>query len=233
MVVCDRGLDMYTNMRRGMRWTRQCRKLYFEVHGDFNAVYTNVADRAANTPVPAPVTPRVRSQEGRQAPSTPEKQSEKSARQGVVHARVENEREPKFECSDSDVRVAPRKNEVKQQQDWRLVFVDRPETFQIIDCMDELTSTRECFHRDLLSRSTCVAACLPEIGHEVRLRSVQTGPASLAPVRVPKAGSSDNVVRVAPRTNKVKQLHDWRLVFVDSRGNQPNYRLLGRAHGCP
>ena len=42
------------------------------------------------------------------------------------------------------------------------------------------------FHRDLLSRSTCVAACFPVIGHEVRLGSSQTGPASLAPERVPK-----------------------------------------------
>ena len=59
------------------------------------------------------------------------------------------------------LRVSP-KNEVKQQQDWRLVFVDRLETFQIIDCLRELMSTRECFHGDLLSRSICVAACLPE-----------------------------------------------------------------------
>ena len=43
VVVCDRGLDMDTAMRRGMRRTRQCRVLCFEVHGDFN-----VADRAAN-----------------------------------------------------------------------------------------------------------------------------------------------------------------------------------------
>ena len=76
-------------------------------------------------------------------------------------------------------------------------------------------SAKDCFHRDLLSRSICVAACLPEIGHEVRLRSVQTGPASLAPERVPKVGSSDIVVRVAQRTNEVKQQQDWSLVFVD------------------
>ena len=112
--------------------------------------------------------------------------------------------------------MAPRKNEVKQQQDWRLVFVDRPETFQIIDCLDELMNTRECFHRDLLSRSICVAACLPEISQEVvRLRSIQAGPASLVPERVPKAGSKDSVVRLAPRSNEVKQQQDWRLVFVD------------------
>ena len=61
---------------------------------------------------------------------------------------------PKLKCNYSDVRVAPRNNEVKQQQDWRLVFVDRPETFQIIDCLDELMSERDCFHR-----SICVAAC--------------------------------------------------------------------------
>ena len=52
-----------------------------EVHGDFNA-----AERVANAPVSAPVAPPLRSQEGRQAPSTPEKQPEQSARQGVVHA---------------------------------------------------------------------------------------------------------------------------------------------------
>ena len=75
-------------------------------------------------------------------------------------------------------------------------------------------SPRECFNRDLLSRSICVAACLAEISHEVRLRSVQTGPASLAPERVSNAGSIVNVVRVAPRTTEVKQ-QDWRLVFVD------------------
>ena len=93
--------------------------------------------------------------------------------------------------------------------------MDRPETFQIIDCLDELVNTRECFHRDLLSRSICVAACLPEISHDARLQCVQTGPASLAPERVPKAGSKVNVVRVAPRTTEVKQQQDWRLVFVD------------------
>ena len=39
----------------------------------------------------------------------------------------------------------------------------------------------------------------------VRLRSVQTGPASLAPKRVPKLGRSDCVTRVAPRLSEVKQ----------------------------
>ena len=107
VVLCDRGLDMYTTKRRGMRRTRQCRVLYFEVHGDFNA-----ADRTANTPVSAPVTPPVRGQEGR---------PERGLRQGVAHARVEPEREPK-------VHEAPRENEGKQQQDWRWVFVDRPST---------------------------------------------------------------------------------------------------------
>ena len=68
---------MYTAMRRGMRRTRQCRVLYFEMHGDFNA-----ADRAPNGPVSAPVTPQVRSQEGRPAPSTPEKLPERGLRQG-------------------------------------------------------------------------------------------------------------------------------------------------------
>ena len=203
VVVCDRGLDMYTAMRRGARRTRQCRILYSEVHGDFNA-----ADRAANVPVPAPVAPPVRSQLGRPAPSTLEKMPERGLGQGVAHARVEPERVPKGH-------VAPRENEVKQQQDWRLVFVDRPETEQIIDCMDEFMTTRECFHKDLLSRSICVAACLLELSHEVHLRSVQAGPANLALERVPKAGNEDSVVRLAPRTNEVKQQQDRRLVFVD------------------
>ena len=35
VVVCDRGLDVYTAMRRGKFRTRQCIVLYFEVHGDF------------------------------------------------------------------------------------------------------------------------------------------------------------------------------------------------------
>ena len=98
-----------------------------------------------------------------------------------------------------------------------MIFVDSPETFQIIDCLDELMSTKDCFQRDLLSRSICVATCLPEICHEVRLRSVQTGAASLTSERVPKVGRSDNVLRAAPRTNEVKQQQDWRLLFVDRR----------------
>ena len=105
--------------------------------------------------------------------------------------------------------VAPRENEVKQQQDWRLVFVDRPEIFQIIDCMDELMTTGEYFHRDLLSRSICVAVCLPELSEEVRLRSVQAGPVSFAPERVPR-------LEVGLR----RQTRNLR-----------NHRPLGRAHG--
>ena len=113
-----------------------------------------------------------------------------------------------------------------------MVFVDRPESFQIIDDLDELKSTKDCFHRDLLSRCTCVAACLPESGHEVRLRSVvQTGPARLAAERVPKAGSSDSVVREAPRTNEVKQQQDWRLVFVDRRETYRITDCLGELTG--
>ena len=52
--------------------TRQCRVLYFEVHGDFNA-----AGRAANVPVSAHMSPPVRIQEGCPAPSTPEKLPER------------------------------------------------------------------------------------------------------------------------------------------------------------
>ena len=132
VVVCDRGLDMYTAMRRGMRRTRQCRVLYFVVLGNFNA-----ADRAANLPVYAPFTPLVRIPEERPAPSTPEKLPERGQKQGVVDAKLEPEREPKVVCNSSCEHVAPRKNEVKQQQDWRLVFVDRPETEQITDYLDD------------------------------------------------------------------------------------------------
>ena len=107
------------------------------MHVDFNA-----ADRAANVLVSAPVTPPVRIQEGRPAPSTLEKLPERGLRQGVVHAKVEPEREPKVVCSNSCVSAAPRKNEVNQQQDWRLVFVDRPETEQITDCLDAFCSAR-------------------------------------------------------------------------------------------
>ena len=81
VVVCSRGLDMFTTMRRGMRRTRQCRVLYFEVHGEVNA-----AERGVNVEMSAPVTPPVRSQEGRQAPSTPEKQLMECARPIGVHA---------------------------------------------------------------------------------------------------------------------------------------------------
>ena len=90
VVVCDRGLDMYTRMRRAMRRTRQCRVLYFEVHGDFNA-----ADRVANPPVIAPVTPLVRSQAGCPATSTPAKLPEPGFRQSVVHAAAVPELVPK------------------------------------------------------------------------------------------------------------------------------------------
>ena len=52
VVVCDRCSGNFTNLRRSMRRTRQCRILYFEVHGDFNA-----AERVVNALVSAPVTP--------------------------------------------------------------------------------------------------------------------------------------------------------------------------------
>ena len=134
------------------------------MHGDFNA-----ADRAANAPMSAPVTPPVRSQEGRPAPSTPEKLPEHGQRQGVVHVRVEPERELK-------VRVASRKNEVKQQQDWRQVFVDRPKTEPITDCSDELVFGENTgYDKDLLSRSICASGsgCLSEVTRYVCERSRQ------------------------------------------------------------
>ena len=73
---------MYTARRKGMRRTRQCRVLYFEVHGDFNA-----ADRAANVLVSVPVTPLVRIQEECPATSIREKLPERGLRHGVVHAK--------------------------------------------------------------------------------------------------------------------------------------------------
>ena len=157
VVECDRGLDMYTKKTRR---ARQCIVLYFEVHGDFNA-----ADRAANAPVSAPVTPPVRSQEGRPAPSTLEKLPERGLRRGVAHAKVEPERKPKVGCNNSCLRGAPRKNEVKQQQDWRLVFVDRQNTNRITDCLDELMGEKFGFDRDLLSMSITAAAYSPVISH--------------------------------------------------------------------
>ena len=86
---------------------------------------------------------------------------------------------PKVVCNNSDVRVAPRKNEVKQQLDGRLVFVDRPETERTTDCLDELMFGENIGNdRDLLSRSVCASGSgrLSEVSHEVRLRKVQTGP---------------------------------------------------------
>ena len=107
----------------------------------------------------------------------------------------------------------------------------RPETFQIIDCLDELMGVKDCLHRDLLSRNLCVAACLPDISHEVRLRSVQTGPANVALERVPRVGRSDTGVRAPPRTNEVKQQLDWRLVFVDRPGTYRTTDCLDETHG--
>ena len=74
------------------------------------------------------------------------------------------------------VRVAPRTTEVKEQQDWKLVFVDRQETYRITDCLDDLMGENVGFDRDLLSRSICATGGLPEVSHEVRLRKVQTRP---------------------------------------------------------
>ena len=80
-------------------------------------------------------------------------------------------RVPKSGSKDNVVRVA----QVKQQQDWRLVFVDRAETYRITDCLDELMGENVGFDRDLLSGNICAFGGLPEVSHEVRLRKVQTG----------------------------------------------------------
>ena len=77
----------------------------------------------------------------------------------VWHTRGEPEREPKWVRSGSEVRVAPRKNEVKQEPVWRLVFVDRVVTYRIADCLDELDG------RDTLaSTGTCCPGAYPHLG---------------------------------------------------------------------
>ena len=115
--------------------------LYFEVHGDVNA-----AERMVNPPVIAPVTPPARSHAGRPAPSTSEKLPEPGLRQGVVQAEVKLEQEPK-------AYVAPREREVKQQQYWRPIFVDRPEIETIIERLDDFLSIHAGLYTDGLSWS--------------------------------------------------------------------------------
>ena len=135
VVVCERGLDMCTKIRRGMRRTRQCRVLW--------CMATSMLLTELRTcRCVRPLRRRCVAKKGAQRHPL-EKLPERGLRQGVAHPRVEPERGPKAGCNYSDVRVAPRKNEVKQQQDWRFVFVDRLETFQIIDCLDKLVSSRE------------------------------------------------------------------------------------------
>ena len=199
------------------------------MHGDFNA-----ADRAANVPVSAPVTPPMRIQEGCPAPSTPEKLPERGLRQGVVHAKVELEREPKVVCNNSCVRVAPRKNEVKQQQDWRRVFVDRPKTYQITNCLDEIL-----FCEDIGCDSICCpgasahlgVGAVSEVSYEVRLRTVQTGPelgmASLAQrIAVEEVSSDSECSRCPGEDQKCKCSHEG------SQGRNRR-RDLRRAYLCP
>ena len=52
---------------------------------------------------------------------------------------------PKAGSKDSVVRLAERTNEA--QQDWRLVFVDRPGTYGVTDCVDELMGENVGFDR--------------------------------------------------------------------------------------
>ena len=121
----------------------------------------------------APVTPPVRRQEGRRDAKKAaqlEKLPEPGLRPGVVHAEVEPEQEPK-------VQVAPREEQVKQQQDWRMLFVDRPATEHIIERLDEFVSVYAGLGRDGLSRRICMLnAIRPDISLKVWLRRVQTGP---------------------------------------------------------
>ena len=212
-----------------MQCEEECaNKLYFEVHADFNA-----GDRAANVPMSAPVTPPVRIQEGRPAPSTLEELPERGLKQGVVHAKVEPERELKSVCNDSCVRVAPQKNDVKQQQDWRLVFVDRPETEQITECLDDLLFGESIgFDRDTLSKSICTSGggCLSEVSHEVRLRKVQTGPelgmASLAQRIAEEEVSSDSECSRCPGDDQTRRC------FHEGRQRTNRRRELRRAYLC-
>ena len=67
----------------------------------------------------------------------------------MVHAEVEPEQEPK-------VQVAPRETQVKQQKDWRMLFVDRPATEHIIERLDEFVSIHAGLGTDALSRSICM-----------------------------------------------------------------------------
>ena len=133
VVVCDRGLDLYTKMRRSMRRTRQCRVLYFEVHGGANA-----AERGATAMTHAPVTPPTRRQGGRQAPSTPEKPQVKCQWPCGIHEGKEPQEKPPCEQIARVTRALQREAEVKQQQDWSLIFVDREVIYPIIDCLEEL-----------------------------------------------------------------------------------------------
>ena len=217
MVVCDRGLDMYTKMRRGMRRTRQCRVLYFEVHCDFNA-----AERVMNPPVIAPVTPPVRSQADRPAPSTPEKLPEPGLRQGVVRAEVKPEQVPK-------AYMAPRERVAKQQQDWRLIFVDRPEIETITELLDDFLSVSAGIYTDGLSRSICMLAVIrPNISLKVRLRRVQSGPELGMAIRAQKIVDEE----VASDSDCSRCLGDNRRCkcFLDGRQERNRNREERRAY---
>ena len=100
-----------------------------------------------NSPVSAPITPPVRSQEGRQAPSTPMKQSVQCTRR--VHARLEREAQMAAQ-SQRGVRGT-----AKERGEAAAGLEVGPRT----DCLDELVE-HEGFDRDLLSRS--IYTCWPE-----------------------------------------------------------------------
>ena len=72
--------------------------------------------------------------------------------------------------------VESRKNEVKQQQDWRLVFLDRPETYRITDCLDELSVRTLALTEICCPGVICATGGLSVVSHEVRLRKVQIAP---------------------------------------------------------
>ena len=141
----------------------------------------------------------------------------------MVDAKLEPEQKHQFEEGDGEVRAAPRKNEVKHQQDWRLVFVDRPETCQSIDCLDELMGD-DCWDRDLLSMSISASVCLPSINHEVRLRKAQIGPEF--GMALEEDVSSDSQCSLCPGDDQKCRC------FHEGREEINRVRELRRAHLC-
>ena len=142
--------------------------------------------------------------------------------------------EPKSENGANEVSAPPREAEVKQRQDWRLIFADTEETFPITDCMDELLGAN--FGRGrvaewhLLSMSVCRLGGLPVISGEVRLRKLQTGPelgtASIAQRIADEEESSDSECSRCPGDNQQSKC------FHEGRQERNRQRGLRRASLC-